>query len=190
MNLILASQSPRRTALLEQFGLEFSVKVLPTSEETVGEPIVVAQNNAQLKALPVSEENPADLVLGADTIVTLEQTILGKPRDNHDAKEMLQLLSNREHEVTTVVAMVKCGKVKHLFSETTVVSFRQLHDWEIDFYVQTEEPFDKAGAYGIQGIGGLFVESIKGCYYNVVGLPMPRLALELRNFDIEVLSFS
>jgi len=186
MNLILASQSPRRKDLLEQFGVKFSVSVLPTIEEVVGEPISVAKNNAGRKALPVSHQNPGALVFGADTIVTIGREILGKPRDNTEAKHMLQMLSNGNHDVTTVVAFAQDGNILKVFSETTMVYFRDLSEWEIESYVQTGEPLDKAGAYGIQGIGGLLVKSIKGCYYNVVGLPMSRLALELRSFGIEV----
>ncbi len=185
MNLILASQSPRRRELLTKFGLEFSVQVLPTAEIEVGEPFTVAETNAVAKALPVSEQNPGILVLGADTIVVLEGRILGKPQDQAAAHMMLRTLSGREHEVTTVVALALDGQAVRVFSATTSVRFRCLNTEEIDSYVATGEPLDKAGAYGIQGFGGLLVESIKGCYYNVVGLPLPKLAVELRRFGIE-----
>ena len=186
MDLILASQSPRRRALLEQFGLTFQVQVLPVQEVSSGPPLAVAQANAVAKARPVSHGNPTALVLGADTIVVLDGTVLGKPRDREDARKMLGFLSGREHEVTTVVALLH-GQEERVFSETTKVRFRQLTDGEIAGYLATGEPFDKAGAYGIQGFGGLLVQSIKGCYYNVVGLPMPRLAEELRAYGIEML---
>ncbi|HBN95819.1 MAG TPA: septum formation protein Maf [Firmicutes bacterium] len=189
MNLILASQSPRRKALLKKFGIPFSVHVLPSTEEEHGEPINVARGNATRKALPVSEMHPDCLVLAADTIVTLDERILGKPRDAQDAQNMLRFLSGREHEVTTCVVLCLNGQVVRSFSETTSVWFRRLDDDEIKGYIATGEPFDKAGAYGIQGFGGLLVKSIKGCYYNVVGLPMPRLAEHLRSFGIEVFSF-
>lgn len=189
MNLILASQSPRRKALLEQFGFTFSVQVLPTCEEEFGEPLSVALGNATHKAVPVSAKNRECLVLGADTIVTLDGRILGKPFDAQDAQNMLRFLSGREHEVTTCVVLCLNGQVVRSFSETTNVQFRHLDDEEINGYIATGEPFDKAGAYGIQGFGGLLVKCIKGCYYNVVGLPMPSLAEHLRSFGIEVFSF-
>lgn len=186
MDLVLASQSPRRRALLEQIGLKFTVQVLPTVELEIGDPLDVARTNALAKAEAVSKQNPKALVLGADTIVTLDGRILGKPKDAEDAFEMLSFLSGREHEVTTVVALVLYGQETHLFSETTKVRFRQLTDDEIMGYIATGEPFDKAGGYGIQGFGGVLVQSIKGCYYNVVGLPLPKLVDRLRLFGIEV----
>lgn len=185
MNLILASQSPRRKELLERLGLDFSVRVAPQEEEQSGEPQEVAQKNALAKALPVSAANPQALVLGADTIVVLNQKIIGKPKDAGEAREMLSALSGREHQVTTVVALALGGQALRVFSSTTMVRFRMLSPGEIEGYLATGEPFDKAGAYGIQGFGGLLVESIKGCYYNVVGLPLPKLAEELRRFGIE-----
>ncbi|NMB21018.1 MAG: septum formation protein Maf [Firmicutes bacterium] len=190
MNLILASQSPRRKALLEQFGFTFSVEVVPSLEVEEGEPLVVARTNALAKAVPVSQIFPDCLVLGADTIVTLDGQILGKPVDAEDAYSMLRFLSGREHNVTTYVVLSRNGQVVRDFSETTSVQFRHLDDEEIRAYIATEEPFDKAGGYGIQGFGGLLVKSIKGCYYNVVGLPMPSLAEHLRSLGIEVYTFT
>lgn len=186
MSLILASASPRRKALLEQFGLEFTVQVRPTEERSEGEPLAVAEHNALAKALPVSMANPQALVLGADTIVILGSKLLGKPQDYQAAWEMLHSLSGRVHQVTTVVALVQAGQAVDLFSVTTEVAFRELKEFEIRGYLATGEPFDKAGGYGIQGFGGLLVENIKGCYYNVVGLPMPRLVEALRPLGIEV----
>ncbi|NLL42291.1 MAG: septum formation protein Maf [Firmicutes bacterium] len=186
MNLILASQSPRRKALLEQFGIDFSVQVLSHTEKEEGEPNNVASTNATAKAVPVSLENPDSLVLGADTIVTLDGHILGKPKNATDAYAMLSFLSGREHNVTTWVVLSRNGQVVRSFSETTSVKFRDLDDEEIHAYIGTGEPYDKAGGYGIQGYGGLLVESIRGCYYNVVGLPMPSLALHLRSLGVEV----
>ena len=176
MNLILASKSPRRKALLEQFRIPFSVEVLPTREVEHGEPLDVSRANAAGKAVPVSQVHPDFLVLGADTIVTLDGRILGKPKDAKDAQVMLTLLSGREHEVTTSVALCQGGRILKSFSETTLVQFRVLDHAQIAGYIATKEPLDKAGGYGIQGFGGLLVKSIKGCYYNVVGLPMPSLA--------------
>ncbi|NLL47868.1 MAG: septum formation protein Maf [Firmicutes bacterium] len=189
MKLILASQSPRRKTLLEQFGFSFSVEVFPAQEVSEGEPLAVARTNAMAKALPVSEAFSEALVLGADTIVTLAGRILGKPVDADDAFSMLRFLSGREHEVATYVIMARSGQVVREFSETTRVEFRELSSEEIKAYIATGEPFDKAGGYGIQGYGGLLVKSIKGCYYNVVGLPIPSLAEHLRSLGIEVYTF-
>lgn len=186
MQLILASQSPRRKSLLEQLNLKFSIQVLPTIEQEIGDPLEVARYNAVAKAEPVSLQNPGALVLGADTIVTLGGKIMGKPKNAEDAFQMLQFLSGREHEVTTTVALAVYGQETKVFSETTKVIFRQLSEEEIWGYISTGEPFDKAGGYGIQGFGGVLVQSIKGCYYNVVGLPLPKLTEELRSFGIEV----
>jgi len=186
MDLILASQSPRRKALLGQFGLTFRIQALPVKEKASGDPLETARANAVAKAKPVSVQNPAALVLGADTIVVLDGRILGKPKDAAEAEEMLCALSGRQHKVTTVVALLVGGQEAEVFSETTEVQFRRLSAAEISGYIATGEPFDKAGAYGIQGFGGLLVQSIKGCYYNVVGLPMPKLVEKLRPFGIEV----
>ncbi len=189
MHLILASSSPRRKALLEQFGFSFSVQVLPTVEEEHGEPCQVVLANATRKAIPVSAVNPGCLILGADTIVTLDGNILGKPKDAKAAQDMLLFLSGREHEVTTSVVLGLNGQVARSFNETTKVLFRELTEDEISAYIATGEPFDKAGGYGIQGFGGLLVKSIKGCYYNVVGLPMPTLVEHLRSLGLEVFGF-
>lgn len=190
MHLILASASPRRKELLEQFGFSFSVQVLPTIEEEHGEPLEVVSANATRKAMPVSHANPGCLVLGADTIVTLDGFILGKPKDAEAAQDMLRFLSGREHEVTTSVVLCLNGQVLRNFNETTRVLFRELDAEKIAAYIATGEPFDKAGGYGIQGFGGLLVKSIKGCYYNVVGLPVPSLAEHLRSLGMEILSFN
>ncbi|NLJ79964.1 MAG: septum formation protein Maf [Firmicutes bacterium] len=188
MNLILASRSPRRKDLLEKFGFDFSVQVIPTEEVESGDPDSAARANARSKALAVSVRYPRSLVLGADTIVVLDGRILGKPKDTRHARAMLESLNGRQHQVSTVVALGRGGQAVRIFKETTLVRFRQLSELEINGYLATGEPFDKAGSYGIQGFGGLLVESIKGCYYNVMGLPMPRLAVELRKHGIEVFS--
>ena len=186
MNLILASQSPRRKTLLEQFGLKFSVEVLPTNEVEQGDPYAVAEENARAKALPVSANQTQAIVLGADTIVVLDGQILGKPKTVEEARKMLSCLSGRIHDVTTVVVFCQGGQVLRIHRETTMVEFRELKPFEIEAYLATGEPFDKAGGYGIQGFGGLLVKSIKGCYYNVVGLPVPNLVEVLRDLGIEL----
>ncbi|NLM69789.1 MAG: septum formation inhibitor Maf [Firmicutes bacterium] len=185
MEIILASKSPRRVELLQQFNIKFRVQVANVPEEQRDSPKQTAISNASAKARAVLELFPKSLIIGADTIVVVDQEILGKPRDREDAAKMLRLLSGRKHHVITGVALVT-EKVQRTFYEETAVFFRTLADYEIRTYLNTGEPFDKAGAYAIQGIGGAFVESISGCYYNVVGLPIPRLLLELRDFGIDV----
>jgi septum formation protein len=173
--LILASRSPRRRYLLEQAGLSFSV--VPSSiDETsipVSSPDIYARILAQAKADNVSEKYPEKWVIGADTIVLKDQTILGKPGSRGEARTMLKQLSGQIHQVFTGYSI--CCKVKNRkFSETikTDVVFKNLTDPEIEWYIHTDEPFDKAGAYAIQGLGTFLVKSINGSYTNVVGLPV------------------
>lgn len=186
MDLILASHSPRRRELLHKFGIDFKAVAVEVEEEKNGLPTAAAELNARRKAEAVSVQYPQSLTLGADTIVILDGQILGKPSDGDCAVEMLSALNGREHEVTTAVALARWGQAMRVFSETTIVRFRALSHEEIKSYTATGEPLDKAGGYGIQGFGGLLVESIQGCYYNVVGLPMPRLVVELRALGIEI----
>lgn len=187
MEIILASQSPRRAQLLQQFGLTFRIVPSPAEEWAEGEPQELAERNAQQKAERISIDYPQSLTIGADTIVVLENRVLGKPAGPQEAASMLRDLSGKVHKVITGVALSTAGRTR-TFAVITDVRFRELSEREIAAYVRSGEPLDKAGSYGIQGFGGLFVESIKGCYFNVVGLPMPRLALELRDFGIDMLS--
>jgi septum formation protein len=173
--LILASRSPRRQYLLEQAGLSFSV--IPSSiDETsipVSSPETYARILAEAKADNVSEKYPDKWVIGADTIVLKDQTILGKPGSISQARDMLKQLSGKTHQVFTGYSI--CCKLKNRkFSETikTDVLFKHLTDQEIEWYIHTKEPFDKAGAYAIQGLGTFLVKSIIGSYTNVVGLPV------------------
>jgi septum formation protein len=173
--LILASRSPRRRYLLEQAGLSFSV--VPSSiDETsipVSSPEIYARLLAEAKADNVSEKYPEKWVIGADTIVLKDQNILGKPGSIAEARTMLKQLSGQIHQVFTGYSI--CCKVKNrIFSETiqTDVFFKNLTDPEIEWYIHTGEPFDKAGAYAIQGLGTFLVKSINGSYTNVVGLPV------------------
>ncbi|AFV10832.1 septum formation protein Maf [Thermacetogenium phaeum DSM 12270] len=188
--IILASASPRRKKLLEQIGLKF--RVIPSRVEEIPEPGLekreLVLRLANLKAGYVAGLYPWAIVLGADTIVCCEGQILGKPRDRDDAARMLRLLSGRIHEVITglVLRQESRGLVR-TEAVTTLVRFRDLSQREIDGYIATGEPFDKAGAYGIQGYGALLVESINGCYFNVVGLPLSRLAAMFRDFGVELL---
>jgi septum formation protein len=193
MRLILASASPRREQLLRQIGLTF--EVIPSQvDETV--PAEMTQNHGALvqelalrKAAAVARHLSGGLVIGADTIVVSKNgDILGKPVSRGKAVEMLTCLNGQSHHVFTGIALADAlsGRCRQAFQETEV-SFRQLSLAEIEAYVNTGEPVDKAGAYGIQGMGALLVEKINGCYFNVVGLPLTKLAELLREFGIRVL---
>ncbi|MDM5156647.1 Maf family protein [Bacillus sp. DX1.1] len=183
-NLILASGSPRRKELLELVDISFEI-VVSEVEETIGaysSPADIVMSLALQKASAVAETYGDNIVLGADTIVTYESRILGKPADEAEAKEMLQLLSGKTHEVYTGVALVSKEKTT-TFYERTEVTFWDLTEEEIDAYIRTKEPLDKAGSYGIQGKGAVFVHHMQGDYYSVVGLPIARLVRELKQFD-------
>jgi len=173
--LILASKSPRRSDLLEQAGLTFSVIPSDFDESTVAmsDPDSYVIALAEYKAIDISEKHPASWVIGADTIVLIDRNILGKPGSKEEARDMLQRLSGKTHQVLTGYCIC-CKKKNRFFSETikTDVRFKKLSDAEIEWYIQTEEPFDKAGAYAIQGLGTFLVKRINGSYTNVVGLPV------------------
>ena len=176
MKFVLASSSPRRQELLRNAGFTFEVRPSSVVEAVrPGEtPEQFARRAAEEKALDVAAEVPRDtLVLGADTIVVVDGEILGKPRDAADATRMLRRLSGCTHRVLTGVCLVRSPeRIEALRHETTSVTFRGLEEEEIADYVASGEPFDKAGAYGIQGLASKFVTRIEGCYFNVVGLPV------------------
>ncbi|EAO55697.1 Septum formation protein Maf [Bacillus thuringiensis serovar israelensis ATCC 35646] len=185
--IILASGSPRRKELLELASIPFEI-VVSEVEETIGaysSPSDIVMSLALQKASAVAENNSDHIVLGADTIVTYESRILGKPSNEDEAKEMLQLLSGKTHEVYTGVAIISKEKTV-TFYERTEVTFWELTEEEIDTYVTSKEPLDKAGSYGIQAKGSIFVQNIQGDYYSVVGLPMHVSLRELNQFDIDV----
>ncbi|OZI11302.1 septum formation inhibitor Maf [Bacillaceae bacterium SAS-127] len=185
-NIILASGSPRRKELLQQIGLPFTV-IVSDVDETISHPISSKETVMQLasrKAHAVAKHHEQNIVIGADTIVVLDGEILGKPKDRSDAKRMLSKLSGREHSVYTGVAIVQ-GKNEHVFYEETNVTFWELSSEEIDAYIDSGEPFDKAGAYGIQGIGALLVKKIDGDYFSVVGLPVASLYRQLQRFGLQ-----
>jgi septum formation protein len=177
MKLVLASSSPRRRELLQRAGFKFDVR--PSGVEEVrrggesGEDL--ARRAAREKALGVAVYSPPEsLVLGADTVVVINGLMLGKPSDPDDAVRMLRMLSGATHRVVTGVCLVRApGQIEAVAHETTMVKFRHLEDDEIRDYVGSGEPLDKAGAYGIQGLASRFVTRIEGCYFNVVGLPIP-----------------
>ena len=173
--LILASKSPRRRYLLEKAGLEFTVIPSELDESSVirSSPESYVKSLAEAKTRGISNRYPDSWIIGADTIVFINNTILGKPASRDEARAMLKSLSAKTHQVHTGYCI--CHKATgHLFSEcvTTDVSFKQLSEKEIDWYINSGEPFDKAGAYAIQGIGTFLVKRINGSYTNVVGLPV------------------
>jgi septum formation protein len=169
--LILASGSPRRAELLRAAGIEFTVRIADVDEAILpGEsPRDYVLRLSRAKALAVAEED--EMVLGADTTVVIEDEIAGKPIDTEDARRMLRALSGKWHEVLTGVTLLRGHKVLSDVAVTRV-KFSEMSESEIDWYVSTEEPMDKAGAYGIQGYASRFVERIEGSYSNVVGLPV------------------
>ena len=188
--IILASASPRRRELLEQGGIPFTV--IPSQAEeniTTTNPELAVEELSYLKCSDVYEKSVEDVVvIGADTVVVSDGKILGKPSSKEEAIEMLQGLQGRAHEVYTgVTIMTREGKenTKKTFHEKTKVVFYPMSDEEIRSYVNTKEPMDKAGAYGIQGKSAIFIKEINGDYNNVVGLPLARLYQELKNTGIE-----
>lgn len=178
--LILASGSPRRKELLTAAGWAFEAIVAGIDESVLPheEPAAYVQRLARSKAEAVAARLDSGLVLGADTTVVVADQILGQPRDDADAKRMLDLLNGKWHEVLTGVALVRVGGESRVEYETTRVRFAPMSAGEIDWYVATGEARGKAGAYGIQGAAGLFIEEIAGDYFNIVGLPI-RLVYEL-----------
>ena len=184
--LMLASQSPRRKELLEGLGIPFCVRVIEGIDESFPEdlpiediPVYISKQKASVYAKCIAED---EVVLTADTVVVCQGQVLGKPKDEDDARRMLNLLSGRTHEVITGVT-VKTREEEKSFSVVTEVQFKSLTPQEIDFYIRRFKPFDKAGAYGIQEwIGYIGVISIRGSYFNVMGLPVQRIYEELRTF--------
>jgi septum formation protein len=189
--LVLASQSPRRQALLQALGADLTVVPATINENSVhGDTSVeLAEGTAYAKARWVADRVDDAIIVGADTIVLLDSgEILGKPQGTGEAVDMLSRLSGMGHQVVTGVAVINSGNGREkVFHEVTRVFFRSLSQREIEQYVATGEPLDKAGAYGIQGKGALLVERIEGCYFNVVGLPLPKLGQTLMEFGISLL---
>jgi septum formation protein len=188
--LVLASASPRRRELLTQAGFEFQVQPAHIPEDPIPneDPIAYVTRLAREKAeavyakLPVSAPDPAVTVLGADTTVTLDNHILGKPENPEDAARMLRLLSGRTHRVITGIALVSATRTE-VAAEVTAVQFLTLSEQEIADYVATGEPSDKAGAYAIQGRAARWIPRIEGCYFNVVGLPISLVSTLLQSLQ-------
>lgn len=182
--IILASGSPRRKELLETAGLDFRIIVADIEEKIPdgATPQEAVKALAFQKAQAVANSHRESIVIGADTVVVCDGKILGKPKNEDDAFNMLRMLSGRSHTVCTGVALIKGDKAKN-FCDETEVEFHKLSDEEIEAYVKTGEPMDKAGAYGIQGKGCVLVKRINGDYFNVVGLPVSRVYRELGDMN-------
>jgi len=181
--LVLASGSPRRHALLGLLGIPFLVDVSDTDETPPAgvAPEAVARMLALAKARAVAARHPGAYILGADTLVTVDGLILGKPVDTADAARMLRLLRGRAHRVPTGVALIAPDGTKTALVETATVTMHPYTDVAIGAYLATGEPFDKAGAYAVQGAGGALVAAVEGCYTTVVGFPLCRVAALLRD---------
>ena len=190
MNIVLASASPRRRELLTMLGVK-DFKIIPAEgDEIIEEGMTPAEAVCALsraKAEEVSKKcSSSDVIIAADTIVVLDGDILGKPADKNDAFRMLTLLSGRAHTVFTGVTVMQ-GKTVFSEFERTLVRFRDITEREIDAYIKTGEPMDKAGSYGAQGIGALFIEGIEGDFFNVMGLPLCRLSNMLEQLGVYLL---
>jgi septum formation protein len=187
IKVILASASPRRRQLLGETGIEFDViESLVPEEHVAGEPAPdYALRMARDKARAVSSRYPEAMVIGADTIVVCEGQILEKPADANDARRMLAMLSARTHTVITAFALARGGNILESSPVESLVTFRRLADAEIDDYIATDEPYDKAGAYGIQGVGGGFIAHVDGSRDNVMGLPTERVVAALARFGVK-----
>lgn len=197
LKLILASSSPRRNELLKLIGLEFEIMPANITEESEGfnDAGKYAMEMSKRKALSVAKEirgkvSGDTFILGADTVVSIDGIILGKPTDENHAFRMLKIIENRWHEVITGLTLVNVNTMKCCTeSELTNVKISSYPKGFLDRYLATKEPYDKAGSYGIQGFGSLMVECIEGCYFNVMGLPLFRLSRMLEREGHEVLSW-
>lgn len=177
--LILGSKSPRRKEILDLYNIPFKVYIKDINEDVnESDPIKYAMKTAEKKGKSISCDFPSELVLCADTIVTIDNVILGKPKNKNEAYEMINMLQGRDHHVITGVYLGVKDNYK-LFYETTTVSVKELSLAEIEDYINTSEPYDKAGAYAIQGLFGKYVTIKEGSYYNVMGLPIERVIVEL-----------
>lgn len=190
MALVLASHSPRRRELMALITLDFAMDEADVDEESIraATPCDLAVTLARLKALDVAARRPGDVVIGCDTVVEANGATLGKPHDEADAKQMLERLSGGRHHVHTGVYIVRPGQPQPcLFSATTHVDFAPVSAEAIAAYAKTDEPYDKAGGYGIQGWAARYVTRVEGCYYNVMGLPVAALYQKLLELDIPLM---
>lgn len=188
-HIILASTSPRRKALLKQIGLKFDVKSSDIDESAVfyKNPYDLVKKLSLLKAKSVAELSKNSIIISADTVVVFKNRIIGKPKAKSDARKILKMLSNKMHTVITGFTIVDSQTDKTISGfEESKVWFRKISGEEIDKYVDSGEPLDKAGAYGIQEKGGAFVKKIEGDYFNVVGLPLAKVIIELRKLGVSI----
>jgi nucleoside triphosphate pyrophosphatase len=185
VSVVLASASPRRRQLLELIGIEHRVSPSNIDESMRGRetPRRHAERLAREKAAAVTKQSPDAVTIAADTIVVIDRKVLGKPTDVADARRMLSMLNGRRHTVITAVAVARGGRLRSTVEEVRV-EFRRLRGDEIDAYIATGEPMDKAGAYGIQGYGATIVERVEGDYFAVMGLPLARLVTLLRSIGV------
>lgn len=188
--IILASGSPRRKELLEQIGVSFEIVKAEGEEVITTEiPSEAVKELSRQKAREVAAKTDGDVIIGADTVVAVSGRILGKPKDAGDAVRMLKMLQGKEHEVLTGVTLIlKESGQEICFAEATKVHVYPMTEEQIRSYVESGEPMDKAGAYGIQGLAALFVTGIAGDYFNVMGLPLHLVGEMLRAFGVELLS--
>ncbi|NOZ60517.1 MAG: septum formation protein Maf [Calditrichaeota bacterium] len=187
--IVLASRSPRRIQLLKKIVTHFESRASDENEDVPeGQlPEDAVKELARRKAEKISRQIDAGIILGADSVVVVDKKILGKPADAQESRTMLQMLSGKSHQVMTGVCAIKRPENRVLSDvSVTEVKFRELSDWEIDAYIRSNKPFDKAGSYGIQDDAAVFVEEIRGCYYNVVGLPVSMVYLMVRELMVNL----
>ncbi|WP_300328869.1 nucleoside triphosphate pyrophosphatase [Fusobacterium sp.] len=186
--MILASNSPRRKEILENFGFSLEIKTKNIEEISDEKEIIKkVEDIARKKVMAVAMDNPNEFVIGADTVVVIDNKILGKPKSEKDIYEMLHLLSGRTHQVITSFSFINISKnIDIKDSQISDVSFKNISDEEIKWYIDTKEPFDKAGSYGIQGKGSYFVEKIDGDFFSVMGFPIGKFVRTLANIDISL----
>jgi septum formation protein len=188
-NIILASESPRRFELLNMIGLKFKVRPSHIEEKNKNnlKPVEYAIYNAKAKGEFVSAKYPESIVISADTIVVLGEKIIEKPENENHAIEILKLLRGKAHVVITAFGIILRKKYKFMYDyEKTNVKFRNLSSAEIKAYIESGEPFDKAGGYGAQGAGSLLIEKVDGCFYNVVGFPLSKFFVKFDQFLGEI----
>ena len=189
LDFILASASPRRSELLNNIGMKFKVVLSNVEEDEISSNDITVRliKNARIKGEAVAYSNPDSIIISADTIVVLDNHVMGKPLDEKSARQMLEKLSGRTHEVMTAFGLIYRKYDKSYFEITTTkVKFRPLNLDDITAYIKTGEPMDKAGAYAIQGMGSILIDSIAGCYFNVVGFPISKFFITLKDFCKEI----
>lgn len=186
--MILASKSPRRKEILAQLG--FQLQIESKDVEEISDKIDIVEQIEEIslkKVMAVAAENPKEFVVGADTVVVIDGKVLGKPKDKEDAKKMLKSLSGRSHEVITAYTLINLEKnIEITESVKSVVYFKEISDKEIEWYIKSEEAMDKAGAYGIQGLGSIFVDKIDGDFFAIMGFPINHFIKTLNDLKIPI----